>query len=94
MFTLLNDDRYVKQYMDEGFSAEDARSYIGVGCWNGFIDSVMDVDEANYTSVIRILEMTIHKNLQLEKEMRLTDGTMATGSRRASAQANTAAKRA
>ena len=71
VFTLLNDDRYVKMYRDEGFSAEDARSYIGVGCWNGFIDSVMDVDEANYTSVIRILEMTIHKNPQLEKEMRL-----------------------
>ena len=71
VFTLLNDDRYVKQYMDEGFSAEDARSYVGVGCWNGFIDSVMDVDEANYTSLIRILEMSIHKNPALEKELRL-----------------------
>ena len=71
VFTLLNDDRYVKMYRDEGFSAEDARSYIGVGCWNGFIDSVMDVDEANYTSVIRILEMTLHKDPQLEKAMRL-----------------------
>jgi formate C-acetyltransferase len=71
VFTLLNDDRYVKQFMDEGFSAKDARSYIGVGCWNGFIDSVMDVDEANYTSVIRILELTIHKNPALEKELRL-----------------------
>ena len=72
VFTLLNDDRYVKMYMDEGFSAEDARSYVGVGCWNGFIDSVMDVDEANYTSVIRILELTIHRNPKLEKELRLT----------------------
>lgn len=71
VFTLLNDDRYVKMYMDEGFSAEDARSYVGVGCWNGFIDSVMDVDEANYTSMIRILEMTIHKNPKLERELRL-----------------------
>ena len=71
VFTLLNDDRYVKQYMDEGFSAEDARSYIGVGCWNGYIDSVMDVDGSNYTSLIRILEMTIHKNPKLEKELRL-----------------------
>ena len=71
VFTLLNDDRYVKQYMDEGFSAEDARSFIGCGCWNGYIDSVMDVDGANYTSVIRILELTIHRNLKLEKELRL-----------------------
>ena len=72
VFTLLNDDRYVKQYMEEGFSPEDARSYIGVGCWNGYIDSVMDVEGANYTSVIRILELTIHKNPELEKELRIT----------------------
>ena len=72
VFTLLNDDRYVRQYMDEGFSAEDARSYVGVGCWNGFIDSVMDVDDANYTSLIRVLEMSIHKDPELEKELRLT----------------------
>ena len=71
VFTLLNDDRYVKQYMAEGFSAEDARSFIGCGCWNGYIDSVMDVDGANYTSVIRILELAIHKNPELEKELRL-----------------------
>ena len=72
VFTLLNDDRYVKQYMEEGFSPEDARSYIGVGCWNGYIDSVMDVEGANYTSLIRILELTIHKNPELEKELRIT----------------------
>ena len=71
VFTLLNDDRYVKQYVDDGFSAEDARSYIGCGCWNGYIDSVMDVEGANYTSVIRILEMSIHKDPKLEKELRL-----------------------
>ena len=71
VFTLLNDDRYVKQYMAEGFSAEDARSFIGCGCWNGYIDSVMDVDGANYTSAIRILELAIHKNPELEKELRL-----------------------
>ena len=72
VFTLLNDDRYIRQYMDEGFSAEDARSYIGCGCWNGYIDSVMDVDGANYTSLIRILELTIHRNPALERELRVT----------------------
>ena len=39
VFTLLNDDRFVKQFADEGYPIEDARSYIGVGCWNGMIDS-------------------------------------------------------
>ena len=72
VFTLLNDDRYVKQYVDEGFSLEDARSFIGCGCWNGYIDSVMDVEGANYTSLIRILEMTIHRNPRLEKELRIS----------------------
>ena len=72
VFTLLNDDRYVLQYMDEGYSAEDARSFIGCGCWNGYIDSVMDVDGANYSSVIRILELTIHRDPELEKELRVS----------------------
>ncbi len=60
VFTLLNDDRYLKQYVRDGFSLEDARSYIGTGCWNGYIDSVMDVDGANYLSMIKLLELTIN----------------------------------
>ncbi len=60
VFTLLNDDRYLKQYARDGFSPEDARSYIGTGCWNGYIDSVMDVDGANYLSMIKLLELTIN----------------------------------
>ena len=32
----------------------------------------MDVEGANYTSLIRILELTIHKNPELEKELRIT----------------------
>lgn len=68
VFTLLNDDRYIKQYTDEGFSYEDASSYIGVGCWNGFIDSVQDLDEANYLSMIKLLEMSIHRDAEKEKK--------------------------
>ena len=71
VFTLLNDDRYVPQYVREGFSAEDARAYVGVGCWNGFIDSVMDVDEANYLSILKIIEMTIHRDDAAAKGARL-----------------------
>ena len=67
VFTLLNDDRYVRQYLDEGFSYEDASSYIGVGCWNGFIDSVQDLDEANYLSMIKVLEMSIHRDAERER---------------------------
>ena len=72
VFTLLNDDRFVKQYLGEGFSSEDARSYIGVGCWDGYIDSVMDVDGANYLSIMGIVERTIYRDPALERKLRLT----------------------
>ena len=71
VFTLLNDDRFVKQYTDDGFSLEDARAYTGVGCWNGYIDSVMDVDGANYLSIMGIVERTVHRDPELEKKLRL-----------------------
>ena len=71
VFTLLNDDRFVKQYQDEGFSPEDARAYTGVGCWNGYIDSVMDVDGANYLSIMGIVERTVYRDPELEKKLRL-----------------------
>ena len=60
VFTLLNDDRYLKQYTRDGFSFEDATSYIGTGCWNGYVDSVQDVDGANYLSMIKLLELTLN----------------------------------
>ena len=60
VFTLLNDDRYLKQYAAEGFSPEDARAYIGTGCWNGYVDGVQDVDGANYLSMIKLLELTLN----------------------------------
>ena len=60
VFTLLNDDRYLRQYARDGFSLEDAASYIGTGCWNGYIDSVQDVDGANYLSMIKLLDLTIN----------------------------------
>ena len=72
VFTLLNDDRYIPQYEREGFSSEDARSYIGCGCWNGYIDSAMDVDAANYLSLVKILELTIHRDPEAMRKARLT----------------------
>ena len=71
VFTLLNDDRYLKQYADEGFSPEDVRAYTGCGCWNGYIDSVMDVDGANYLSIMGIVERTVHRDPEQERKLRL-----------------------
>lgn len=71
VFTLLNDDRFVKQFADEGYPIEDARSYIGVGCWNGMIDSVMDYSGGNYLSIMKILEMTVHRNPTAEAQAKI-----------------------
>jgi len=67
VFTVFNDDRLVKQFLDEGFAREDAYNYIGCGCWNGYIDSVQDVDCANYVSLIKVLALTIHRDPKIEK---------------------------
>jgi len=71
VFALLNDDRYIPQYVRQGFPVEDAREYTGVGCWNGYIDSVMDVDGANYVSVMRTFELAIHRDPKVEQEARI-----------------------
>ncbi|MDO5313186.1 MAG: pyruvate formate lyase family protein [bacterium] len=67
VFTVFNDRRLVRQFLDEGFVPEDARNYIGCGCWNGYIDSWQDVDSANYVSLVKILALTIHRDPEVER---------------------------
>ncbi len=67
VFTVFNDRRLVRQFLDEGFAPEDARNYIGCGCWNGYIDSCQDVDGANYVSLVKILALTIHRDPEVER---------------------------
>ena len=71
VFTVFNDNRLIKQFVDEGFALEDARNYIGCGCWNGYIDSMQDVDGANYVSIVKILALTIHRDPEVERRCRL-----------------------
>ena len=72
VFTVFNDERLVRQFVDEGFAVGDARDYIGCGCWNGYVDSMQDVDGANYVSIIKILALTIHRDPEVERRCRLT----------------------
>lgn len=67
VFTVFNDERFLKQYTAEGFDIADAREYIGCGCWNAYIDSMQDVDCANYVSMVKSLEMSIHRDKEGEK---------------------------
>ena len=71
VFTVFNDDRLVKQFADEGFDLADARDYIGCGCWNGYVDSMQDVDGANYVSILKLLALTIHRDPKVEAACRL-----------------------
>ena len=67
VFTVFNDDRLCRQFKDEGFAPADAYNYIGCGCWNGYVDSMQDVDGANYVSLIKLLALTIHRDPKVER---------------------------
>jgi len=71
VFALFNDDRHVAQFVARGFRPELARDYICAGCWDSYVDSWTDVDCANYTSPLRILELTIHRDPEVERKCRL-----------------------
>jgi len=71
VFTVFNDDRLVRQFLDEGFEPKDARNYVGNGCWNGYIDSFQDVDCANYVSLVKVLALAIHRDPEAERRCAL-----------------------
>ena len=72
VFALFNDDRHVPQFEAMGYPRDRARDYLCTGCWNGCVDSLTDVDDANYMSVARILEMTIHRDQETERKCRIS----------------------
>ena len=66
VFAMFNDDIHIPQFERLGLSTEDARAYSACGCWDGFVDGVTDVDAANYLSTVRILELSISPEPELE----------------------------
>ena len=71
VFTLFNDDRFVPQFLADGLSPEDARAYIGSGCWDGVVESVQEADTCNYVSLVKLLELMIYRDAEKEKRLRL-----------------------
>ena len=69
VFALFNDDRHIPQFVEMGYPLDRARDYVGTGCWDGNVDSLTDVDCANYISVGRILELTVHPDPALQKRL-------------------------
>ena len=47
------------------------RHFVPFLFWNGYIDSVMDVDGANYLSIMGIVERTVYRDSALERRLRL-----------------------
>lgn len=72
VFALFNDDRHIPQFEAMGYPTDRARDYVGCGCWDGNVDSLSDVDTANYISVARVLELTIHRDAEVERTCGLT----------------------
>ena len=62
VFAMFNDDVTVPGFVKHGLPLADSRDYVGCGCWDGNVDSLTDVDAANYMSVIRVLEETIYQD--------------------------------
>ena len=71
VFALFNDDRHIPNFERMGYSPERARDYVCCGCWDGNVDSDSNVDTAGYVSVARILELTIHRDPRVEREVRI-----------------------
>ncbi len=71
VFALFNDDRHIPNYLAMGYPVERARDYVCCGCWDGNVDSDTCVDTANYMSVVRILELTIHRDPAMERAARI-----------------------
>ena len=71
VFALFNDDRHIPNFEALGIPTARARDYVCCGCWDGNVDTETDVDAANYMSVVRILEMTIHRDPEEERRCRV-----------------------
>ena len=71
VFALFNDERHVANFLTMGYPLDRARDYVCSGCWDGNVDSLTDVDGANYVSVGRVLELTVHPDAALQRRLGL-----------------------
>ena len=72
VFALFNDSHNIPALQQTGVPLDWARTYIGTGCWDGYVDSITDVDTANYISVARALEAAIYQDVELAKDARVS----------------------
>lgn len=60
--TLFNDDTIIPGLVRQGKTLDEAREYYCAGCWNGYVDGIENVDDANYFSLARVLEAMIYQD--------------------------------
>ena len=62
VFAMFNDDTTIPSMERLGVPTPQARDYVCCGCWDPAVDSLFDQDDANYMSVIRVIEATIYQD--------------------------------
>ena len=67
VFALFNDDIAIGNFVGHGIPLVRARDYVCCGCWDGNVDSLTDVEAANYMSPLRVLEAMIHRDPEAER---------------------------
>lgn len=67
VFAMFNDDIAIPGFVGHGVPLARARDYSGCGCWDGNVDTVTDVDAANYVSPLKVLEAMIHRDPEAER---------------------------
>ena len=66
VFAMFNDDIAIRNFVGYGIPLERARDYVCCGCWDGNVDSITDIDAANYMSPLRVLVAMIHRDPEAE----------------------------
>ncbi len=69
---LVNDDSLIPALVRSGKELKDARSYVSAGCWDVIVEGCEKKPFGEMFSLIRPLEVVIHKLKDLEKQCKFT----------------------
>ena len=71
VFAMFNDYAHIPDFVRHGYPLERARDYEGVGCWEGYVTGDTDVNDVNYTSVVRPFVASIYPDPAAERRARV-----------------------
>lgn len=62
VYSLFNDEINIESLLRQGKNLSEARRYVCAGCWDACVDSVENMDTANYFNLAKILESMIYQD--------------------------------